>query len=354
MGASVAGAGDVNGDGVGDVIVGMPNYFFDDVQTDLGVAHVFFGTRIKGPPLKPSWSIAGASGGAQLGAVVGSAGDLDGDGLSDIVITAPGINLGEQGEGAVFAYLGTPTGPAKDPAWFVEGNQANTRLGTSAATAGDVNRDGFSDVVMGAPNHDPPFDTIGAARDPNFGRVYVQYGWGPREVVVGKVPAFEVDELEVHSIVNMQMEEIADLFETRGEDPKVKLLHKALLDEFAAALDGPHRVDVIDEMASLHAAFPTAVWNQYFGQYVLFRRGDANADRNVDISDGIFALSALFAGGVLGCQDAADTNDDGVVDISDPIALFGHLFTGASPRPPYPHDEPGLDPTDDAIGCARY
>ena len=113
-------------------------------------------------------------------------------------------------------------------------------------------------------------------------------------------------------------------------------------------------VDVIDEIATLHGAFPEALWKQFFGAYQMFLRGDSNADRRVDISDGIFTLAALFGGGSLGCQDAGDTNDDGLVDISDAIATFGFLFLGASKAPPYPFEDVGLDPTEDALGCARY
>jgi len=279
---------------------------------------------------------------------------MSGDRLSDVLVAAPGVNLGEEGEGAVYAYLGAPGGPSTRPAWIAESDQRDAKLGTSAAPAGDVNRDSFADVVMGAPEYDPPLDSVAAGRNPAFGRVYLQFGWGPSEIIIKKVPAFEAEELEAHSYVNWPVGDIADLFRNQGDDPEVKLLYRALLDEFEAALESPQRVDAIDEISTLREAFPVDVWNRYFGLYQLFRRGDSNVDRRLVISDGIFTLNALFAGGTLGCEDAADTNDDGVVDISDPIALFGYLFTSTSPEPPYPRDELGLDPTADRLECAGY
>ncbi|MEM7235660.1 MAG: hypothetical protein AAF517_26040, partial [Planctomycetota bacterium] len=62
---------------------------------------------------------------------------------------------------------------------------------------------------------------------------------------------------------------------------------------------------------------------------VLFRRGNANDDEQIDISDSIQILSVLFLNEPFGsCPAAADANGDGQVDISDPIYLIGYLFLG--------------------------
>jgi hypothetical protein len=84
-----------------------------------------------------------------------------------------------------------------------------------------------------------------------------------------------------------------------------------------------------------------------------FIRGEANADGNIDISDGIAILNSLFLGemGIIICLDAADTTDDGIIDISDGIRIFLFLFLGGRPPRP-PHPEPGFDPTTrDDLGC---
>ncbi len=86
----------------------------------------------------------------------------------------------------------------------------------------------------------------------------------------------------------------------------------------------------------------------------LFRRGDANADSTVDLSDSLALLGYLFQGeDGLPCEDAADSNDDGVLEISDAVASLVHLFLGG-PELPAPFSECGRDPTVDALSCAAY
>ncbi|HQF65291.1 MAG TPA: dockerin type I repeat-containing protein [Planctomycetota bacterium] len=84
-----------------------------------------------------------------------------------------------------------------------------------------------------------------------------------------------------------------------------------------------------------------------------FIRGDVNFDRMVNIADAVAVLAFLFAGRPHDCHDAIDANDDGKLDIADAIYLLAFLF-GGGPKPRPPFDAPGLDPTPDAIGCARF
>ncbi len=85
-----------------------------------------------------------------------------------------------------------------------------------------------------------------------------------------------------------------------------------------------------------------------------FRRGDANVDGNIDISDSIHILIGLFVGGVvIDCDDSADFNDDAAVDISDAVRLLGHLFLG-EPPPSAPYPDCGVDPTADRLDCLSY
>jgi hypothetical protein len=85
----------------------------------------------------------------------------------------------------------------------------------------------------------------------------------------------------------------------------------------------------------------------------LFRRGDANSDDEVDISDVVTILSSLFLGiGIPMCHDAADVDDSGAVDISDPVFLLQFLFNrGDVPPSPGPF-QPGIDVTEDRLDCA--
>jgi hypothetical protein len=83
---------------------------------------------------------------------------------------------------------------------------------------------------------------------------------------------------------------------------------------------------------------------------VAFRRGDADGDGSLTITDAIGVLSALFLDGPLGCRKSADIDDDGVLAITDAIRLLDFLFLGGdAPAAPFPACGP--DPTADGLGC---
>ncbi len=149
MGTSVAWAGDVNGDGFSDIIVGAP--FHDNGQTDEGRAYIY-----PGSPAGPSgatWTVESGQDDAHLGSSVASAGDVNGDGFSDVIVGAPDTDAGHTDEGRAFVFLGSGGTLSTIVHWITESNQAGARLGASVASAGDVNGDGFSDVIVGAPGY---------------------------------------------------------------------------------------------------------------------------------------------------------------------------------------------------------
>lgn len=85
----------------------------------------------------------------------------------------------------------------------------------------------------------------------------------------------------------------------------------------------------------------------------LFIRGDANRNGALEIADSIQTFSYLFLGGPApACEDAADANDSGGIDISDGIYVLVYLFSGG-PAPPSPYPVPGVDPTEDPLGCSE-
>ncbi|MGE5498488.1 MAG: FG-GAP-like repeat-containing protein, partial [Syntrophothermus sp.] len=167
FGQRLASAGDVNGDGFGDVIIGANSY--DNGQTDEGKVYLYYGTA-SGLSATPAWTAEGNQESALFGHVVASAGDVNKDGYSDVIIAAPGYSNGQSGEGRVFVYYGSASGLPANANWTGESNLADAYYGNSAASAGDVNNDGYSDIIVGAPYYSP------SMFKPQTGRVYVYYG----------------------------------------------------------------------------------------------------------------------------------------------------------------------------------
>ena len=156
FGYSVCGAGDVNGDGYDDVVVGAYQY-----SASTGRVYVYkislFGTDM------PDESFTGEQPSEQLGYSVSAAGDVNGDGYPDVIVGAIGYN---SGTGRAYIYYG---GPNMNNIADLEmtGEAPNDQFGVSVSTAGDVNGDGYADVIVGAPGYSG-----------NRGRAYIYYG-GP-------------------------------------------------------------------------------------------------------------------------------------------------------------------------------
>ncbi|MFM2162726.1 MAG: hypothetical protein RLZZ383_2238, partial [Pseudomonadota bacterium] len=165
LGYALGSAGDVNGDGYGDVIVGAPN--LDNGQTDEGRVQVFLGSA-SGLQTSAIWSGEPNQTGASFGTAVASAGDVNGDGRSDVIIGAPNYDNGHTDEGGAFVFLGASTGLGTSAAWTGQGEEASAAFGTALASAGDVNGDGHADVLVGAPTQD--------GGETDEGRVYLFLG----------------------------------------------------------------------------------------------------------------------------------------------------------------------------------
>ncbi|MDH3786111.1 MAG: VCBS repeat-containing protein, partial [Acidobacteriota bacterium] len=151
FGASVAAAGDIDGDGFGDLIIGAPGY--GQPESAEGAAALFLGSAVL-PATTPAWLFEGDQIDAAVGTSVAWAGDINGDGFADVVVGAPGYNDLPVGEGTAFAFYGGAGGLASTPDWSFDSNQPDAGLGGSVASAGDVNGDGFSDVIVGAEGFD--------------------------------------------------------------------------------------------------------------------------------------------------------------------------------------------------------
>ncbi len=164
FGNSVSSAGDVNGDGYNDVIVGA-----NGNNSNTGKSYIFFGGSSISGNINASLADVTMTGEAtnnSFGSTVSSAGDVNGDGYSDVIVGASGNNS-NTGKSYIFFGGSSISGNinASSADVIMIGESTSTRFGFSVSSAGDVNGDGYSDVIVGA-----------SANNSNTGKSYIFFG----------------------------------------------------------------------------------------------------------------------------------------------------------------------------------
>ena len=186
-GFSVSSPGDVNGDGIRDILIGDPNY--DGAFANSGAAFIVYGRSSAYPAVIDLSTLDGTDGfrmdidaaSVFAGTSVSGAGDVNGDGVNDIIIGVPDSNIVAADAGAAFVVFGRAATATPFPASFtlsslsgadgfaITGSFAGDRFGTAVGGAGDLNDDGFDDLVIGA----PAFNGVSGA---DSGAAYVVFG----------------------------------------------------------------------------------------------------------------------------------------------------------------------------------
>ncbi|MDZ8224470.1 hypothetical protein [Nostoc sp. ChiVER01] len=183
LGNSVSSAGDINGDGIDDLIIGAP--FASPNGTSSGQSYVVFGSKKSFTAQLDLSTLNGTNGFTingineddSLGTSVSSAGDINGDGIDDLIIGAPfadpnDISLGQSyvvfgSKGGFDAQLDLSTLNGTN-GFAINGINPDDHLGNSVSSAGDINGDGIDDLIIQAPFADGNGD--------NSGQSYVVFG----------------------------------------------------------------------------------------------------------------------------------------------------------------------------------
>ncbi|MES2642945.1 MAG: MopE-related protein [Myxococcota bacterium] len=188
LGWSVDAAGDIDGDGTNEFIAGA--YGADPASMSLaGAAYIFGGISISGSAESEHYTkITGSTAGDELGYAVAGAGDVNDDGYDDVLLGAHKYDVGALADaGAAYLFLGSaewiPSGDASTADAIFTGSSTTDMLGHNLGAGGDVNQDGYTDLLLGAGGWDA---ATGAS---NAGAMFLIYGPVTGTVAMGSYGA---------------------------------------------------------------------------------------------------------------------------------------------------------------------
>ena len=225
-----------------------------------------------------------------FGYSVSGAGDVDDDGYADFIVGAGRNDAGGSNAGRAYVY----SGRYGNLLYTFTGEAASDYFGNSVSGAGDVDGDGYADLIVGARYND--------AGGNDAGRAYVYSGQ------TGGL------------IYTFNGEAAGDLFGYRVSG--------------AGDLDGDGNVELMVG-AKYNDAGGTDAGRAYVFSCSSFVCGDANADADPTVSDVVYLINYLFKGGpapqCIPFKSCADANGDGDVSVSDVVYLINYLFKGGQP-----------------------
>lgn len=125
-------------------------YLYSDGQTGEGRAFLYHGSA-DGLSATPNWTAESDQRLAEFGISLGTAGDANGDGYADVIVGASLYDKGQTDEGRAFVYHGSASGLNTVPHRTAESDQDFAQFGYSVGTAGDLNADGYAELIVGSP-----------------------------------------------------------------------------------------------------------------------------------------------------------------------------------------------------------
>ncbi len=340
LGWSVSGAGDVNGDGFEDVLVGSPGW-----SANTGKAYLYAGSA-SGLATSATSTLTGVGEETYFGAAVAGAGDVNGDGFADVVV---GAYTGSDDLGHAYLFVGSATG-LSEPAW--DDLDGAFPFAYAVAGGGDINGDGYDDVLIGAGGNgygavpqglvylggataltlDGTYDigadsqatvAVAGAADINADG-YADAAFGAGGLVAGDVPGTAV----VYFGSSSGLTGPTALVNTEGRDAFGAALS-------AGDLNGDGYGDVIvgapgDDVVYVHAGSPSGVdamaTGSVSGSSLSARSaGDLNNDGYDDVIVGGDGEAYLYAGSATGLETTPVTTLTGDADFGASVAGAGDV-----------------------------
>ncbi|MEM1012062.1 MAG: hypothetical protein AAGI46_07550 [Planctomycetota bacterium] len=308
FGFSVADAGDINADGRADLLVGARGD--DNNGFNSGSARVFSG--IDGSPLT---RFDGPGPFTQLGYSVDGLGDIDGDGTSDFIAGTPDDG---NNNGAAFVISGVDGSVVLD----LRGQQAFDRLGWVVAGAGDVDGDGFPDLMVGVPGGNSETGLVHVVSGTTGAIIHSVKGdsigdqFGSAVDAMGDVNGDGFDDIVVGSPSGGNRTGAVSIISGATGQVIRHCVGDELADRFGSSLNaaGDINGDGVNDFV-VGAENRSGGGGEYVRVFASFLVGDANGDQAVDLAD-FGVLRANFGGSGLTFFEG-DFNQDGVVDLAD-------------------------------------
>ena len=302
--SSVSNAGDVNDDGIDDIIVGAPNVNLNGREY-VGQSYVIFGNPninnsdhfdLKSLDGNNGFAIEGTKEGDFAGTSASNAGDINDDGIDDIIVGAPGVNSnGKEFAGETYVIFGSPQigGDGSHElsqlngsnGFAIKGIDENDNAGYSASNVGDVNNDGIDDIILSRPEAD-----INGRE--NVGQSHVIFG-NPNLSNAGDFDLNSLDGSNGFTLNGVNAEDRAGSFVSNAGD-----VNNDGIDDIILGAPGIKR-DKSKE------------------SYVVFGSPQIGANGSLELSnlDGSNGFAIKGDNSIYSASEAGDVNNDGIDDI---------------------------------------